>query len=69
MHQLLLCLVQQHTALNRENLICCQPCLSREIFLLKTEAIPALPHSLTNSLVNHSAYLHLFYNAYDNYMG
>ena len=57
-----------HTAFNRGNIICCQPCLFRKLFLRKTEPFSALLYSFSYSLVNHSAYLHLFYNAHDNYM-
>ena len=60
---------ERHTTFNRRNIICSQPGLFRKLFLRDSEAFPALFYSFTYSFVNHSAYLHLFYNAYDNYMG
>ena len=59
---------KRHTTLNCGNIICCQPCLFRKLFLRDSETFSALLHSFSYSLVNHSAYLHLLYNAYDNYM-
>lgn len=60
---------ERHTTFNRRNIICSQPGLFRKLFLRDSEAFPALFYSFTYSFVNHSAYLHLFYNAHDNYMG
>ena len=59
---------KRHTTFNRRNIICSQPGLFRKLFLRDSEAFPALFYSFTYSFVNHSAYLHLFYNAHDNYM-
>ena len=60
---------KRHTTFNRRNIICSQPGLFRKLFLRDSEAFPALFYSFTYSFVNHSAYLHLFYNAHNNYMG
>ena len=60
---------ERHTAFNCGDIICGQPGLFRKLFLRDSEAFSALFYSFTYSFVNHSAYLHLFYNARDNYMG
>lgn len=60
---------KRHTTFNRRNIICSQPGLFRKLFLRDSEAFSALFYSFTYSFVNHSAYLHLFYNAHNNYMG
>ena len=60
---------KRHTAFNRGNIICSQPRLFRKLFLRKTKPFSALLYSFSYSFVNHSAYLHLFYNAHNNYMG
>ena len=60
---------KRHTTFNRRNIICSQSGLFRKLFLRDSEAFSALFYSFTYSFVNHSAYLHLFYNAHNNYMG